>query len=208
MTRKGFFQLGFTMIELLITVSILGLSMTVVYVSATKYYQQSRDSVRKTHLEKYRVILEEYYADFQRYPPEDVFEDCDGPSLRPYMPNIYCDPSTGEPYDYTTDEQGKNYQLFTELIVGDDPIIAERGCQQGCGPDRNNDGKGDYNYGISSEQAAVGTGGDNTQVAPTCGTGANKFCHPGLCSNCCPGESYRCNSTGTGCYADTRCPGN
>lgn len=192
------------MIELLIVVAILGLAMIIVYFAVVKYMQQSRDAVRKTHIEKYRIVLEEYFADYQRYPPVSAMQDCDGDSLAPYLPAVYCDPTTGQPYYYEIDTRAQNYKLYTKLVVESDPVIADRGCQNGCGPDSDNNGQGDYNYGLSSEQAVVGNEG-NTQVAPTCGSGSNKFCSPGVCGNCCPGESYRCNSAGTGCYADSRC---
>jgi prepilin-type N-terminal cleavage/methylation domain-containing protein len=199
------FLRGFTMIELLIVVAILGISMIIVYLSVVRYVQQSRDAVRKTHLEKYRVALEEYFADYGKYPPPTAFEDCDGPALAPYIPKVYCDPTSGEPYRYQTDVRQKSYSLFAKLMIPSDPVIASRGCQNGCGPDDDSNGAGDYNYGLSSEQATVGTGTDNTQVAATCGSGSQKYCSPGVCGNCCPGQSYRCNSTGTGCYADSRC---
>lgn len=195
---------GFTLIELLIVVAILGISMMIAYLSVVRYLQQSRDAVRKTHIEKYRVVLEEYFADYQKYPPASVFQDCGGDDLAPYLPKIYCDPTTGEPYAYETDLRQQNYKLFAKLVIVSDPVIASRGCQNGCGPDEDNNGSGDYNYGLSSEQAAVGTI-DNTQVSATCGSGSNKYCSPGVCGNCCPGEAYRCNSAGTGCYADSRC---
>jgi Tfp pilus assembly protein PilE len=184
-------------------VAILGVAMMIAYLSVVRYMQQSRDAVRKTHIEKYRIVLEEYFADYQRYPPASALQDCDGDSLAPYLPKVYCDPMTDEPYYYEVDARAQNYKLFTNLVNESDPVITDRGCQNGCGPDQNGDGSGDFNYGLTSEQAAVGTSG-NTQVMPTCG-GATKYCSPGICGNCCPGESYRCNSTGTGCYADSRC---
>ncbi len=205
--RRGWRQRGFTMIELLIVVAILAMISIISMFAIMKYFQQSRDAIRKTHIEKFRIALEEYFADYQRYPPVEVFLDCDGPALAPYLTKMPCDPVTNEPYHYVTDVRRQKYSLYARLVVESDPIIADRGCDTGCGPDLNNDGRGDFNYGVSSEQAAVGQK-DNTQVMPTCGSGTNKFCSPGSCGNCCPGESYRCNAEGTGCYADSRCPGN
>jgi prepilin-type N-terminal cleavage/methylation domain-containing protein len=195
---------GFTLIELLIVVTILAFSVIIAFLSVVRYLEQSRDAVRKTHIEKYRVTLEEYFADYQRYPPESALQDCDGGALSPYLPKVYCDPQTNEPYYYEVDTRAQNYKLYTKLVIDTDPVIADRGCHTGCGPDEDNNGSGDYNYGVTSEQAAVGQT-DNTQVNATCGSGTNKYCSPGVCGNCCPGEAYRCNATGTGCYADSRC---
>ena len=40
---------------------------------------------------------------------------------------------------------------------------------------------------------------------PTCWGGYNYYCLPNVCSSCCPGVEYRCNSAGDCCLPDTSC---
>lgn len=68
-------RLGFTLIEALTTVSIIGILITIggsLYLSAL---QSSRDSTRKGDLERTRQALEQYYQDNRQYP---VFEHSAG----------------------------------------------------------------------------------------------------------------------------------
>ena len=198
------FSPGLTLIELLIVLALIAMLAMLFYFAMVKYFLQSRDSVRKTHLEKYRVALEEYFTDNGKYPPPALLQNCGSGDLQPYLPNVYCDPLSNEPYRYVVNGPRTTYQLFATLDNLADVVITERGCEGGCGPDDDNNGKGDYNYGVSNQQVITG-GEKNFMAQPNCFAGGKAYCPINQCGNCCPGEGYRCNSTGTGCYPDTRC---
>lgn len=195
---------GLTMIELLVVVAILATVFLIAVFSVQKYMSRSRDATRKTHLEKYRIALEEYHNDKGRYPESSVFLNCGSGDLKPYLPTVYCDPLTGQPYYYQTNAVGNEYIIYVHLDAEDDPVIATRGCSDGCGPDDNGDGVGDYNYGISSWQAVTGSSVARLEYTPTCGSQSSPTCIPGGCGTCCPG-ALRCNGTGTGCFVDLTC---
>ncbi len=195
---------GFTMIELLTVLAILAVLILISIISYSAYLQRSRDNLRKNHLEKYRVALEEYNSDLRTYPPEDFFLHCGEDDLQPYLPEIYCDPITKQPYRYVRAPDGTGYTLYTTLEITDDPVIAERHCDTGCGPDDDGDGAGDYNYGLTEKQAATG-GGEDAVAPANCNGPSGPYCPPNVCRACCPGVGWRCNAFGTGCDKDVRC---
>lgn len=63
---------GFTLIEILVAVSIISILMAVATVSYINVQRKSRDIRRKTDLEKVRQALEVFYADNGAYPDEAV----------------------------------------------------------------------------------------------------------------------------------------
>lgn len=191
------------MIELLIVLTLLAILLMATIIFLANNVLKSRDSVRKSHLEKYRVAFEEYYADYRRYPPEGSLNDCRSANLVPYMPEILCDPRTEEPYRYEVSSDGTQYGIYTNLENDDDLVIAEHGCDTGCGPDDNQDGEGDYNYGLTEEQ--VGTGGEAEFQPAGCTGPQGNFCYPNRCISCCPGVGWKCNALGNGCEKDVRC---
>jgi len=198
---------GLTLIELLVVLTLLAVVLIGIIFSIQRYLLAARDSERKSHLEKYRVAFEEYYNDKGRFPTQEMLEDCGSEVLKPYINQIYCDPTSGEPYYYQVSSSGTAYFVYTNLLLEDDQVIAERGCQNGCGPDLNSDGSGDFNYGISSGQAVIGTPVDEQTptVTPTCGSHDAPFCFAGICSECCPSSTYRCSETGNECILDLTC---
>lgn len=198
------FSSAFTMIEIMIVLALIATLAMLFYFAMVKYFLMSRDSVRKTHLEKYRVALEEYFTDNGKYPPASMLSNCGSGDFQPYLPNVYCDPLTNEPYKYVVNLQRTQYNMYVQLDNPEDEIISQRGCENGCGPDENNDGKGDYNYGVSNNQAVTG-GNKSHIVSPNCFTAGRAYCPANQCGNCCPGSQYRCNAAGNGCYEDSRC---
>lgn len=66
--RQSSFSLGFTMIELLVVVAIIGLLTAVVTVNTNAARAQSRDTKRKADLALVAASLEQYYAERRSYP--------------------------------------------------------------------------------------------------------------------------------------------
>lgn len=193
---------GFTMMELLVVVAILMILMIITAIFLIpRYIERARDAQRKSDLEEYRVHFEAYNTDKKMYPPEDIMDsaaDCGTDNFLPYMPAILCDPVTRQPYEYKVSDDGQHYWLYTNLGDETDPAIVNLGCASGCGPDGDGDSVPDYNYGISD------TVKENQELGPV-DPGSYCPCIPGKCGTCCPGATYRCNASGSGCYYDKSC---
>lgn len=155
---------GFTMIELLIGLTLVGfLSTTGIYGYQTSQ-TRARDAQRKGDLQDIKVAFEDYYNDKGCYPPADseYLSQCGQPFFT-YLSEVPCDPRTGEPYLYQPlDNECKGYRVYTGLEVSDDPDSAALGCDgaNGCGFSP------DYNYGIASGVAVYSSDGEAVATPP------------------------------------------
>lgn len=195
-------SLGMSLIEVMVVVALIVILAMLFYWYVPTYLQRAHDSRRKADLHEYRTVMEEYFTDKHRYPPSGSLDNCGSLALEPYLDRIHCDPQTRTPYAYFVSEDGLRYWLYTYLTDPNDPIIGERGCALGCGPDGDGDGHGDYNYGVSSQQVVSGEFVQQPGAPPNCPSG----CIPNSCGTCCPGARNRCDSIGTSCYTDLTCP--
>ena len=59
---------GFTMIELLIVVAIIGILSAIAFPQFSSYRQKVYNAAAVSDLKNVRVILESYFADNRRYP--------------------------------------------------------------------------------------------------------------------------------------------
>jgi type II secretory pathway pseudopilin PulG len=201
---------GFTMIELLVILVILAFLIMAGVFAAMRMITRANDGERIAHMQKYRTAFEGYFSDHGSYPNPSVLQNCGGPGMQPYMNEILCDPLTNTPYLYLIDANATHYAMYTTLVNADDPLIATRKCQNGCGPDEDGDGQSEYNLGITDSGVITGTGTQtvtqctfNGQTAPTCLTsGGTPFCFPGS-TNCCGGST--CSPSGDSCYTSVTC---
>lgn len=67
--RKNFFQKGFTLLELLIVILIIGILTSVVVMSSIKGAAQARDVRRAQELYQIAHALQLYYSAYNQYPP-------------------------------------------------------------------------------------------------------------------------------------------
>lgn len=94
---------GFTLFELLVTISIIAVLTAVAVVSFGGMTKKARDSRRMADLEKMRIALESLKQIGSTYPSTSNFSNSlIGSSLLPQIPK---DPKTGSTYPYT----GTNY---------------------------------------------------------------------------------------------------
>ena len=183
---------GFSLIELLVVVGIIGLLLIIGFQQFGLQMAKGRDARRKADLDKIKKIYEDYAGDYNQYPPFGTLDNCGdstGTALEKYLNEIPCDPADGSPYVYAPypdfgDTSG-GYRVYSKLELDEDPDIATLGCDQGigCGIPVTliSTGAEEYNYGVS-EGVPVYYTGDGGGEVPTEGI-------------CCPLVNTSCNQT-------------
>lgn len=96
---------GFTLLELLVTTTIIAVLTMIGVVSYSSVNKRSRDVKRKSDLEQIRSALEMYRSDQAEYPLTL------GVLVTDYIPAIPADPSTGS-YIYTPIQNGTVYNAY------------------------------------------------------------------------------------------------
>ncbi len=140
---------GFTLIEIIIVVTILALLILLASSSFLKNIFLGNDARKKADLNKIKIYIEEYEKDHDCYPTAESMALCGSSSLiaiHPYLSNVPCNPLTKEPYAYEPDPDNTScpswFRLYADLQNEKDPkIITE------IGPDSA------YNYYVSSDNA-------------------------------------------------------
>ena len=134
---------GFSLIELLIVVTIVGMLSLLALYAFHLQVLKGRDAKRKTDLAKLQTTLEDYLNDNDCYPAS---LECNQDFL-PYLSSVPCDPvnSRANIYYYSVSQGGtckRWYKIFTTLESKKDPIIEKIGCTPStCGP---------FNYLVAS----------------------------------------------------------
>jgi len=206
---------GFTLIELLIVVTIIGILTVMTIWSISTNLAKSRDSKRKADLDRLKTAFEEYYLDYDSYPPPTILDDCGGANLKPYLSTIPCDPRTKTSYCYIydVDNDGQNYRLLSSLEYLNDPIIAKLSCDEDptyCGYETECSTLGNrFTYGVSSSNVLVnnenaGSGEVGSTPTPTPTLGPLPSTIPGVLA-CDPNRE--CNNYGSNQNAiNSGCP--
>ena len=98
---------GYTLAEILIVVTIivvLGIALLLALNPMAQIFK-GYDARRRADLAKIKIALEGYYSDHDCYPlfPLKDANDrpsyaCDSDILKPYLPNMPCDPNSHKPY--------------------------------------------------------------------------------------------------------------
>ena len=104
-------QEGFTLLELLIVIVIIGILAVLIIPNLVSGPQRARDSQRKSDLRNIKTALETYYNDNNSYPTAGGASctpnasGCLGTVLTggstPYMKTVPNDPKGGQNYTYT-----------------------------------------------------------------------------------------------------------
>ncbi|MBI3486388.1 prepilin-type N-terminal cleavage/methylation domain-containing protein [Candidatus Daviesbacteria bacterium] len=96
------FKKGFTLIEIMVAITIIGVVFGVIITSAGAIQRNSRDTKRKSDLSNIQGALEQYHADAGYYPynlpSSGSFKSDDG--QKTYLQNVPVDPQTSNPYKY------------------------------------------------------------------------------------------------------------
>ena len=119
-------QAGFTLIELMIVLSIMGILITIAQPSFKQSIVRAREAVLKEDLFHMRDAIDQYYADNSKYPDQlaDLINQQD--RTRSYLRDIPKDPFTGAP-DWITvsPEDGEETGVFD--VHSASPLIAVDG---------------------------------------------------------------------------------
>lgn len=127
-------SLGFTMIELLISIGVLSILaiFALAAVNPIDQFKKARDSQRKSDLAQLQRVLEQYYQDWGHYPPNDSSYEIEDEKTNPvtviswggaggwspYMNLVPKDPDSKRTYRYYSTNSGQKYYLFASLERG------------------------------------------------------------------------------------------
>jgi len=194
---------GFTLFELLLVVTILGLIAIFILIIAPTQISKARDARRKVDLEKIKVSLYDYYFDKECFPQE--LPACDQ-SLKLgdviYLEKFPCD-LKNDNYVYQIEESEcpQWFKILTNLENNQDASIIKVGCQDGCGPECQ------YNYGLASSNIhlydqcriniyyACSPGGRCIEYEnPTISDCPQVFNNDSSCQNICSDKDNRCDN--------------
>ncbi len=112
------FKKGFTLIELIVVISIIGFLTTLAFASFSQARQQSRDQKRISDLSGIQLALEQYFNKFGFYP--STIDELYSGQYK-FLGQIPTPPSTYSIYNYVTLSNQSNpavctsYQLWTRL---------------------------------------------------------------------------------------------
>lgn len=144
---------GFTLVELLVAMSVIALLMAITIVSYDSLTKNARDAQRKSDLKQIQSGLEQYYRDQGFYPASSpspltagaVMTNLIGNPASPApSPQTYLKEVPGEavdsthPYLYVPSTINASYCLFAEMENASN-VSLTTGCSSG-----------DYNYSVSS----------------------------------------------------------
>ncbi len=136
---------GFTLIEMLIVIAIIGILASIVLIGLGPVQRKGRDSRRISDLKSVQTGLELYYNQKSVYPAapngwQDVQTALAGPGAGLGISIIPDDPSSGgsspKHYDYCTD--GTSYVISAQLEDPTNPAmkdsLTDKGIPQNCQP--------------------------------------------------------------------------
>lgn len=133
---------GFTLVELLVVITIISILVSIGLGSFTTTQKKSRDAKRKAYLSQIAESLEAYYNDKGQYPADndagnlmacgvDAEEECTwGTSSMQntttgtvYIITLPQDPVAGHTYYYDANLAQTSYQLYAYLENERDPVL-------------------------------------------------------------------------------------
>jgi prepilin-type N-terminal cleavage/methylation domain-containing protein len=165
-------HLGFTIIELLIVISVIGFLSGIAIITAKFQIDKGYDARRKNDLYSLKTAFEDYYNDHSCYPTISEWNSaqCNSTStfLTQYSKSFPCDPNDKQKYYYeTTDKDGNHcegkcgncvgYRLLAKLKTANPEIVA-MGCDlnSGCGVSAGNGNNPNWGIAMGTTVAMPG----------------------------------------------------
>jgi prepilin-type N-terminal cleavage/methylation domain-containing protein len=115
---------GFTLIEILIVVAIIGILASVVLVGLGPVQRRGRDARRISDLRQIQTALELYYNQNGKYPAAGSGNTVPRSTLVPaVVPNVPKDPNGTTEYGYGTDADQASYVVEATLEESGNPAF-------------------------------------------------------------------------------------
>jgi prepilin-type N-terminal cleavage/methylation domain-containing protein len=116
---------GFTLVELLIVIAIIGIITVIASSSFVSAQKKSRDASRKSNLKSLSDALNMYYADFGSFPSQSLIDFDHGGQLASgsvvYMKKIPTETTKAvKQFYYQVSPTGKSFRLYANLENSDD----------------------------------------------------------------------------------------
>lgn len=149
MIRKNFLSKGFTLIEVLIAIAMIGILASFIISNFAGIQQKTRDSQRKNDLNQIQTALGLYLQDYGQFPQSTTDGKIEnaiwGGKWLPYIKELPEDPLALQNYkNYYYQPDGDSYRLYAKLEnCNDSQAKAGTDC------------KNDYNYCISPNGSCI-----------------------------------------------------
>ncbi|HSX14861.1 MAG TPA: prepilin-type N-terminal cleavage/methylation domain-containing protein [Candidatus Saccharimonadales bacterium] len=110
-------QQGFTLLELLIVIVIIGILALIIVPGLASGPKRARDAQRKSDMRAVKNALETYYNDNNAYPAGD-YAGLSAHLVTAYIPSMPADPKSGNPaYVYTPVPSGCAAGACTSYVL-------------------------------------------------------------------------------------------
>ena len=116
-------ELGFTLIELMVVLAIIGLLITIAQPVLTRSITRARESVLREDLFQMRDAIDQYYTDNGKYPPtlKDLVNTQE--ATKSYLREVSRDPFTGtDDWITVAPENGEEGGVFD--VHSASPLVA------------------------------------------------------------------------------------
>lgn len=124
LTSQFSFQKGFTLVEIVLVIALIGLTGTLLVslVDPVQQFKKSNDAQRKADLRQLQAVFELYRADQGDYPA--TLPSCGSPltaGTTTYLQKVPCDPKNTGQFTYQYTGGGNTYTLIACLENVRDP---------------------------------------------------------------------------------------